>query len=86
MSDKSIGLGDVVSFQWQGSGYDTGTVCQVHTDGTVDVFRPFTHTGDFLCSGRNPGSSAVTCYTGVEVVKAMNPARLTLLRKGGTLR
>jgi hypothetical protein len=85
MADK-LSLGDVVSFQWQGSGYDTGTVCQVHTDGTVDVFRPFTHTGDFSYTGRNPGSSAVTCYVGVEVVKSMSPASLTLVRKGGTLR
>ena len=48
----TIGLGDVVSFgALDGSGYRDGTVCQLHKDGTVDVFRPYTHVADFSCAG-----------------------------------
>jgi hypothetical protein len=84
MAEK-LDLGDVVSFGWT-DGYDTGTVCQVHADGTVDVFRPYTHTADFVGGGRGPGSASVICYVGIEVVRNLNPVRLKLLRKGGPLR
>jgi hypothetical protein len=83
--EKTIGLGDVVSFKWT-DGYDNGTVCQVHKDGTVDVFRPYTHSADFSCMGRHEGSSSVICYIGTEVVKDIQPDRLALLRKCKPLR
>jgi hypothetical protein len=84
-NEQTIGLGDVVSFQWP-DGYDTATVCQVHTDGNVDVFRPYTHASDFSCSGRYPGSLSIMCYVGVETVRGMNPKKLKLVRKSGPIR
>jgi len=81
----SIGLGDIVSLQWS-DGYDNGTVCQVHKDGTVDVFRPYVHNADFSCAGSHEGSLSVICYIGVETSKGINPERLKVLRKGGTIR
>lgn len=78
-----IGLGDVVSFNWK-DGYDSGTVCQVHKDGTVDIFRPFTHASDFSCAGRHEGSLSLSCYVGVETVKDINPERLKVVRKNTT--
>jgi hypothetical protein len=84
-NQSSIGLGDVVSFQWD-DGYDQGTVCQIHKNGTVDVFRPYTHANDFSYVGRNEGSLSLICYVGVETVKDINPERLRLLRKGGPIR
>jgi hypothetical protein len=83
--EKSIGLGDVVSFKWN-DGYDCGTVCQVHKDGTVDVFRPYTASADFSCAGRHEGSTSVICYIGTETVRDIGTDRLVLLRKGGNLR
>lgn len=77
---KSIGLGDVVSL-CMSQGYNVGTVCQVHNDGTVDVFRPYTHTSDFSIAGNEFGSSAVICYIGTSTVRRINPDRLTLLHK-----
>ena len=85
MADDKIELGDVVKLGW-GQGYDTCTVSQVHKDGTMDLFRPYTATADFSCAGREEGSSAVICYVGIEEVKGVNPDRLKLLRKGKTLR
>jgi hypothetical protein len=82
---RILSLGDVVSFRWK-DGYDTATVCQVHTDGTVDVFRPFTHASDFSCSGRREGSESLMCYVGIETVRDVRPESLTLLRKGGEIR
>ena len=55
-------------------------------DGTVDVFRPYTHHADFSCMGRHEGSSSVICYIGTEVVKDIRPDRLALLRKCKPLR
>jgi hypothetical protein len=83
--EKTIGLGDIVSFKWN-DGYDNGTVCQVHKDGTVDVFRPYTYHADFSMVGRHSGSQAVICYIGTEVVKDIHPDRLVLLRKSAALR
>ena len=85
MSKDTIGLGDIVSFKWPG-GYDTGTVCQIHEDGTVDVFRPFTHAEDFSMVGRKTGSLSVICYVGVETVKDVDPSRLKLIRKSQPLK
>lgn len=85
MDKQTIGLGDVVSLQWS-DGYDNGTISQVHKDGTVDVFRPYTHTAGFSCAGREEGSSAVICYLGTETVRGANPERMKLLRKCRTLR
>jgi hypothetical protein len=81
-----LNLGDIVSFQWAGDGYGIGTVCQVHKDGTVDVFRPYTHTADFSCAGSEEGSIAVICYVGIEKVRHVNPTSLKLLRKGDPLK
>ena len=83
--EKTIGLGDTVSLQWD-DGYADGTVCQVHNDGTVDVFRPYTHHAGFSCIGRREGSTSVICYIGTEVVKDIRPDRLALLRKCKPLR
>ncbi len=80
-----LNLGDVVSCGWS-DGYADGTVCQVHMDGTVDVFRPFVHASDFSTSGSNPGSIRVACYVGTETVNNVNPDRLILKRKGGPVR
>ncbi len=41
--NQKIELGDVVSLGWD-DGYHTATVSQVHKDGTVDLFRPYTAT------------------------------------------
>jgi hypothetical protein len=79
-----LNLGDIVSLGWA-DGYDTGTVCQVHLDGTVDVFRPYTHTADFSCAG-SEGASAVICYIGFETVNRVNPERLVVLRKSTPLK
>lgn len=84
MSEQSIGLGDIVSLGWE-DGYSTATVSNVHKDGTVDLFRPYTHTADFSCAGRDD-STAVICYVGIEEIKGANPARLKVLRKGKELR
>jgi hypothetical protein len=83
--EKKIGLGDIVSLGWT-DGYDNGTVCQVHKDGTVDVFRLYTHHAGFSMAGSQAGSKSVICYIGTEVVKDINPDRLTLLRKEKSLR
>jgi hypothetical protein len=83
--EETIGLGDIVSLQWN-DGYDNGTISQVHKDGTVDVFRPYTATADFSMCGSHEGSSAVICYIGIETVKGANPERMKLLRKHGPLR
>jgi hypothetical protein len=85
MANQSIGLGDVVSLQWS-DGYDNGTVCQVHKDGTIDVFRPYVHAADFSCAGTYEGSSSVICYIGTETSKGINPERVKLLRKSQPLR
>ena len=81
---QAIQLGDIVSFGWK-DGYDNGTVCKVHKDGSVDVFRPYTHTADFSMSG-GEGASAVICYVGMETTKQVNPSKLKLIRKGNPLR
>lgn len=83
-NDK-IELGDVVGLGWE-DGYDSCTVSQVHKDGTMDLFRPYTATADFSCAGREEGSSSVICYVGIEEIKGVNPARVKLLRKGKSLR
>ncbi len=84
MNDQ-IGLGDVVSFGWN-DGYYIGTVIQTHTNGTVDVYRPYIHTNDFSCSGRREGSQSVICYIGTETVNDVDPSRLTLIAKGDKIR
>jgi hypothetical protein len=84
LSRSEIGLGDIVALD--GSDYGTGTVSQIHQDGTVDVFRPYTHTADFSMTGRHEGSSSVICYIGMETVKDMNPKHLKLIRKCRPLR
>ena len=79
-NQDTLGLGDVVSFNWNGN-YDAATVCQVHANGTVDVFRPYTHANDFSCAGRYPGSLSLICYVGVETVRDMNPKNIKLISK-----
>ena len=78
-----LGLGDVVSLQWS-DGYDNGTVCQVHKNGTVDIFRPYIHSNDFSCAGSHEGSLSVICYIGSETSKEVNPERVKLIRKNTT--
>ncbi len=80
-----IGLGDIVSHGWS-DGYADGTVCTVHADGTVDVFRVYVHAAGFSCAGGEDGSSAVICYTGSETTKRIDPSKLKLLRKGQPLK
>lgn len=80
MNQQDIGLGDIVSLGWS-DGYDTASVVQVHKDGTVDLFRPYTHTADFSCAGRNEGSLSVIPYVGYEEIKSVNPERLKVVRK-----
>lgn len=82
---QEIGLGDVVALGW-GDGYDTATVSQVHADGTVDLFRPYTSTADFSYSGKGEGSSAVICYVGISTTEKVDPTKLKLIRKGPKLR
>ncbi len=83
--DQEIGLGDIVQFNWN-DGYSIGTVCSVHTDGTIDVFRPYVHTADFSCAGQGEGSTAVICYIGTETVKRIDPKRMKLVAKGSPLK
>lgn len=83
METSTVGLGDVVSFGWT-DGYGEGTISQVHKDGTVDVFRPYTHANDFSCAGRHEGSLSLICYVGVETVRDINPDRLKVVRKNTT--
>jgi len=84
MENPQIGLGDVVTFGWD-DGYSTGTVCKVHLDGTVDVFRPYVHANDFSYSG-GEGASAVICYIGFETTPRIDPKSLKLLRKSQPLK
>lgn len=74
-----IGLGDIVKCG-DGGAYMTATVCKVNEDGTVDLFRPYTHTADFSYTG------GVICYVGIEDIKSVNPERLTLIQKGQKLK
>jgi hypothetical protein len=76
---REIGLGDVVSLGWN-NGYDNATVCKVHEDGTVDLFRPYTHTADYSYTG------GVICYVGIDQIDHVDPKRLTLLCKSQPLR
>lgn len=85
MTETVAGLGDVVSLQWT-DGYADGTVSQVHKDGTIDVFRPYTHASDFSVAGREEGSLRLMCYVGVEEVKNISPERVTVLRKARPIR
>lgn len=80
-----IGLGDVVTFDWN-DGYHDATVTQVHKDGTVDLLRPYVHISDVSYAGRLEGSSSVLAYLGFEQIPNINPTRLKLVRKGPTLR
>lgn len=81
--EQEFGLGDVVSHQWS-DGYDNGTICQVHKDGTVDVFRPYVHAADFSCAGRHEGSLSILTYIGVETCKDIHPKHLKMVRKNKT--
>lgn len=82
MTDEKIGLGDIVGFVWE-DGYNDGTVCQVHADGTIDIFRVYVHTGGIAMAGRREGSLSVITYIGTETIRDIDPsrARLKLLRK-----
>ncbi len=77
-------LGDTVRLGWD-DGYADGTVSHVHTDGTIDVFRPYTHHSSVSYAGRD-GSSRVICYVGIEESKNINPERVKVLRKAGPIR
>ena len=76
-----LGLGDIVHLGWS-DGYADGTVCAVHDDGSVDVFRPFVHTSDFSYGGGDNGTSRICCYIGIEIVTRLQPhTNVKLLRK-----
>lgn len=76
-----IGLGDVVELDCSsGHTYNHCTVSKVHADGTVNLFRPYTHTADFSYTG------GVICYVGIEHIDRINPAHLKLIAKGKALR
>lgn len=55
------------------------TVQSVNVDGTVDLFRPFVHHGDFSHAWENPGDSAVSCYLGFEQIRRVNPEHIRLV-------
>jgi hypothetical protein len=78
------GLGDTVRLNWA-DGYADGTVSHIHPDGTIDVFRPYTHHSGVSYAGRE-GSSRVICYVGIEECKNMNPYMVTVLKKSLPLR
>ncbi len=89
MENESIGLGDTVSHNWNGSwkdGWDSAMVSQVHADGTVDLFRPYASNAGFSCAGSEKDSSRVICYIGIEESKRCNPKYLKLLRKSTPLK
>jgi hypothetical protein len=76
-----IGLGDIVTLSRDtGNPYSHCTVCKVNDDGTVNLFRPYTHTADFSYTG------GVICYVGIENMTGVNPAHLKLVAKGPVLR
>lgn len=82
----SIELGDVVRLDCMTGEYSTCTVEVVHSDGTVDLFRPYTHTADFSMGGKDPGDSKVICYVGVEHITRVSPKHVVLLRKSHPLK
>jgi len=81
---KDLGLGDIVVLGV--GGYNVATVTQVHKDGTVDLLRPYVHTGDVSYSGNAEGSSRVLAYLGFEEIKNINPNHLDRLQKGSPVR
>ena len=81
---QEVGLGDVVTFGKHETDYNQGTVCQVHANGTVDIFRVYVHSNDFSYAGRHDGSSAVICYIGTETIQGVNPQGLRIIRKNKT--
>lgn len=78
-----IGLGDIVDVGL-GADYGTCTVSRIHTDGTVDLFRPYTATANFTTSSQD-GTSEIICYIGFEEVKRVNRNKLKLLRRNRDL-
>lgn len=83
--NNAIGLGDTVVLGFS-NGYNVATVTQVHEDGTVDLLRPYVHTGDVSYAGSDKGSSRVLGYLGFEEIKRVNPKNLDRLQKGGPVR
>lgn len=82
---QEVGLGDVVAcFGKHEAPYNQGTVCQVHANGTVDIFRVYVHSNDFSYAGRKDGSSAVITYIGTETIRDVNPEGLRIIRKNTT--
>lgn len=75
---KMVELGDIVDAGF-GADYGACTVCRVHEDGTVDLFRPYVQTSDFSTHSQN--SEHLICYLGFEEVKKVNPKRLKVLRR-----
>lgn len=66
---RHMRLGDVVRVQTTvDEGYLTSTVKSIMPgkNGTVLMFRPFTHTASFMSAGRKKNSKAVICYVGIE--------------------
>lgn len=81
MEKQVFGLGDVVRLKADSENtYSHCTVCKVNQDGTVNLFRPYTHTADFSYTG------GVICYVGIENIDSVNTERLNLIRKGPSLK
>ncbi len=77
----SINLGDIVELNNDSNNpYRHCTVCKVNDDGTVNLFRPYTHTSDFSYTG------GVICYVGIEHIDNVNPSHLRLIEKGKVMR
>lgn len=78
---EQINLGDIVELAADaGNTYRHCTVCKVNPDGTVNLFRPYTHTADF------PYTGGVICYVGIETINSVNPSHLNLVAKGQALK
>lgn len=81
MSSTPIGLADIVELDCVSHNpYSHCTVCKLNEDGTVNLFRPYTHTADFSYTG------GVICYVGIEHIDNVNPANLKLIEKVPVLR
>lgn len=82
-SNPSIALGDIVRNSRDAAipfSYPDSTVCKVNEDGTVNLFRPYVHTGDFSYTG------GVICYVGISLTNNVNPKHLMLVQKGQPLK
>jgi hypothetical protein len=80
---SELQLGDQVQFF--DDAYSVGTVKRLTKD-SVEVYRPYVHTADFVYGGDD--SSDVICYIGTETIKLWRDADRTITRlcKGPALK